>query len=119
MLARIKNTWNQLKSFPPGTRFEAFHRSQEGQPPWIAALYIVLAAVSFVVGVILAFIPGPAVVFFALSAGLVATRSVWMARWMDRMEARGRKLWASYRGWRKRRRRHHGQNGRETRPNST
>lgn len=46
-------------------------------------VYLALAAVSFVVGVVLAFVPGPAVVFFALTAALLAAQSTWIARHLD------------------------------------
>jgi hypothetical protein len=45
-----------------------------------------LALLSFAIGVVLAFIPGPAVVFFALSATLLATQSLRVARILDRTE---------------------------------
>lgn len=112
MLSEIRETWERLKDQAPGERFEWFYRRQSTKGVGVKALYLVLAAVSFGVGVILAFIPGPAVLFFALSAALVGTQSLWVARLLDRGEVKGRKAWTSLRArWRRRKRRqatHHG-----------
>lgn len=104
MFGQIKQKWNELKSLPPGTRFEAFHEQQRQRSRWVKAAYIVGALVAFAVGVLLAFIPGPAVVFFALSAALVGTQSRWVAKKLDRSELKGRELWERFQTWRNRRR---------------
>lgn len=104
MVAKIKQKWHELKVLPPGTRFEAFHEEQRHQPLWVKVAFLGGALVSFVIGVILAFIPGPAVVFFALTGALLATQSMWVARLLDRGEVKGRKLLERFKAWRKRRR---------------
>ena len=50
------------------------------------AAYAGAAVVSLAVGVVLAFVPGPAVVFFALTAALLAAQSAWLARRLDAAE---------------------------------
>jgi hypothetical protein len=98
MFSRIRAEWNELKKAEPGTRFQAFHdRQQERMPGWARPLYIGGAIVSLGVGVILAFIPGPAVLFFALSAALLAAQSAWLAKKLDRAEVATRKLWSRLR----------------------
>jgi fatty acid desaturase len=84
----LRKRWDEFRSAEPGMRFQRFHDEQgrRRSPPWIRALYIAMAAVSFVVGVVLAFIPGPAVVFFALTAALLAAQSEWIARRLDAAE---------------------------------
>jgi len=104
MLARIKQKWNELKKLEPGTRFEAFHEEQKHQSRWMKVAYLGGALVSFAIGVVLAFIPGPAVLFFALTGALLATQSRWVACFLDRSELKGRELWARFQAWRERRR---------------
>jgi hypothetical protein len=47
--------------------------------------------ISSVRHVVLVFIPGPAVVFFALTAALLGAQSRWVARQLDAAETGGRK----------------------------
>ena len=108
MFAKIKEKWNELKQLPPGTRFEAFHEEQKHKSRWVKAAYLGGALVSFAIGVLLAFIPGPAVVFFALTGALLATQSRWVAKLLDRSELKARKLWDQFQAWRKRRRESNG-----------
>ena len=56
-------------------------------------LTMLAAASCFAVGVVLAFIPGPAVVFFGLTAALSATQSRWVAERLDHAELYLRALW--------------------------
>ena len=100
----VKKSFERFKKHEPGERFGAFHREQEHRPVWVKVVFFALAFVAFAVGVVLMFIPGPAVVFFALSLALVSTQSRFIARAMDRGEVRGRKILASLRLWWRRRR---------------
>jgi len=61
-----------------------------------------LAAIAAAVGLVLVFMPGPAILFFVIAASLVATESLFVARLLDWTEVRLRKLlgWAVER-WRK------------------
>jgi hypothetical protein len=104
MLQRWKRTWRSFKSLPPGQRFqkryEQQHQKPEGRSPWRRALWLGGALVAFAVGVVLVFIPGPAVVFFGISAALLANQSKSVARSLDWLELRlralyqrARKLW--------------------------
>lgn len=88
----------------PGTRFQAFYEEQRHAPVWLRAIYIGLALVALVVGVVLAFIPGPAVLFFAIAAALTATQSAWVARVLDRVECKLRAWFTAARDWWRRRR---------------
>lgn len=56
-------------------------------------LGLVVALAAFTVGLILAFIPGPAIVFFLLSGSLLAAESRGLARLLDWGETRLRALW--------------------------
>jgi len=98
MFSRIRTQWQELKNAKAGERFQAFHdKQQETMPGWARPLYLGGAIVSLAVGVVLAFIPGPAVLFFAIAAGLLATQSAWLAKRLDRAEVATRKLWARLR----------------------
>jgi hypothetical protein len=99
MFESIKTTWNKLKKHEPGERFGAFYREQKDKPPWMKVAFIGLALLSFAAGVVFAFIPGPAVLFFALSGALVSTQSRWVAERLDQGEVWGRKAFASVRSW--------------------
>ena len=61
-----------------------------------------LAVVSIAVGIVLMFIPGPAILFFLIAGGLLAAESREVARGLDWSEVRLRRIskWARTR-WRK------------------
>lgn len=104
MVSHMKARWSELKQFPPGERFEKFHASQQHRPSWVHLTYTAAAIALLPIGVLFAFIPGPAVLFFALSAALFATQSLWLARRLDRAELAlrhaGQTLRARWRAWR-------------------
>jgi hypothetical protein len=83
----LRQRWGEFRRAEPGTRFQRFYDEQKShQRAWTRVVYLVLAFVSFAVGVVLVFIPGPAVVFFALTATLLAGQSPWCARRLDTAE---------------------------------
>ena len=103
VLQKLKSELHEFKRFPPGKRFTMFNeRHSRSQSAWVKPLLLVAAALSFVVGVVLAFIPGPAILFFAITAALVATQNHWVARQFDRFELWLRKLVRSFRDKRRR-----------------
>jgi hypothetical protein len=96
MLQRWKREWAAFKRLPPGERFQRHYEQQRRRPgsrsPWRRAAWLGAAFVAFAVGVVLMFIPGPAVVFFALAAALIANQSRRAARSLDWLELRLRAL---------------------------
>jgi hypothetical protein len=110
MLTEMKKRWKEIRKLPPGDRFEMFYekrRERDRGKPWLRVLYLGGALVAFAIGVVLAFIPGPAVVFFALSGALLATQSRKVARGLDwaevklrRVASRLRTAWRRMRGQR-------------------
>lgn len=104
MFKSLKATLKRLGKHEPGERFGAFYREQRNKPFWVKVAFFGLAFVSFAVGVVLAFIPGPAVLFFFLSGALVSTQSRYVAEKLDKLEVWGRKAFASIRGWWRRKR---------------
>ena len=99
MLTHIKDRWRELKQFAPGERFEKFHLAEQHRSHWVKFAYLGVAVALLPIGVLFAFIPGPAVLFFALSAALFATQSLWLARRLDRGELALRNAWLVIRGW--------------------
>jgi hypothetical protein len=97
MVTPLSKHWNTLRQGKPGHRFrDRYRRNQRAahRHNWAGRIVrICLAAVTFTIGVILAFIPGPAVVFFLLTGALLASDFFWMARLLDWGEVKGRKLW--------------------------
>lgn len=108
-LQRVKRQWRErwkaLRSAPAGERFERSYREQQradkGRSRAVRWLRPAFAFLSFAVGVLLAFIPGPAVLFFAISAALIASLSLRFARALDRFELWVRATWASFKAWRR------------------
>lgn len=108
MLSALREQWHKLKRLPPGERFQTFHREQEKKSAWVKVGYAALSVVLFALGVVFAFIPGPAVVFFALCAAVLAAQSAFIARWLDRGEVKGRRIAQDVRAaWQQRRARAH------------
>ena len=101
----MKDRWRELKQYPPGERFEQFHVAEQQRSRWVKLAYMGAALLLLPIGVLFAFIPGPAVLFFALSAALFATQSLWLAKRLDRGELWLRKTWVTARGWWRARRR--------------
>jgi cobalamin synthase len=105
MIGRVKAVLRQLMAWPHGRRFRNFHRTYaERCSGWTRIWLMVAALVSFLIGVVLAFIPGPAVVFFALTCALLAVLSPWAARRFDVLELYLKRYYRRFRRWRARRR---------------
>lgn len=107
MFTHIKERWSELKHYAPGERFECFYVAQQHRPRWVHFAYVGAGVALLPVGVLFAFIPGPAVVFFALSAALFATQSRRLAKQLDHTELALRRAWLSVRDWWRARRGRH------------
>jgi hypothetical protein len=103
MFSTLKKALERLKNHEPGERFGAFHREQKDRPVWVKVAFFAAAFVSLGVGVVLAFIPGPAVLFFALGGALLSTQSRFVAETLDKLEVWARRQIASFKAWRRRR----------------
>lgn len=63
---------------------------------------MVAAVVAIAIGLVLAVIPGPAVLFFLVAGILLASEWLWVARLLDWLEVRLRRVaQAARRGWRR------------------
>jgi hypothetical protein len=91
--AKARETWEEMKHDPPGKRFQRhFHRRQEkGRREGRGRHYLLVIGL-VLVGVVLMFIPGPAVVLFGLAAALLAEDSLRIAKALDWVELRIREL---------------------------
>ena len=100
MLTEVKNDLKKMKTDRPGERFSKQHkRAKENglATGWGRIICVFASFVSFVIGVVLVFFPGPAFVFFILSGVMLASQWKWVADLMDRGEVKGRKMWKNLR----------------------
>lgn len=94
MTRSLISQWQALRRGTPGRRFaERYRASRRGANratliQRIARIAIAVAAVA--IGGVLMFIPGPAILFFALAGALLATESLMVARVLDWSEVKSR-----------------------------
>jgi Ni/Co efflux regulator RcnB len=105
-LERLKQDWREFKAYKPGQRFQARYRRHHESNAQASPLRRIgswaLVVVFTAIGIVLVFIPGPAVVFFFLAAGIIATQSASAARALDSLEMPLRRaLKAASRRWRR------------------
>jgi hypothetical protein len=91
MLTKLKQQWTQLKQYPPGQRFLRRYEAQRRRAPHgpsVARRLVTfgVAAILGAIGVVLVFIPGPAVLFFLLAGAVLAEESRSTARLLDGCE---------------------------------
>jgi hypothetical protein len=90
---RARETWEEMKDDPPGERFQRhYQRRQQEETRRGRLKRWALCAGLLAVGVVLMFIPGPAVVMYALAGALLAEDSLRVARGLDWTEVRIRRL---------------------------
>src|SRR5688572_9189417 len=89
-LAHLKEEWRRFRRMPPGRRFQIHYKEQklarQSSPGFLHALPLLLVPLLVAVGVVLMFIPGPAILFFFLAAVLLTSHSPWLARILDGAE---------------------------------
>jgi hypothetical protein len=99
----LREHWEDLKRGRPGHRFqERYKRARRDEARSGIGKRVVMTVTGLVVlmiGAFFAVMPGPAIPFFLLGGALLATESRVIARAMDWIEVRGRKIVA----WGKRR----------------
>ncbi|HEY4249169.1 MAG TPA: hypothetical protein VGM64_20260 [Lacunisphaera sp.] len=105
----LKQQWQSLKRGKPGHRFRARYDAGSRVKKdasfgfkLIRLLRFVIALAAAAVGVVLVFIPGPAILFFLLAGSLLAAESLTIARFLDWIEVKLRDLfeWCQ-RQWRR------------------
>jgi hypothetical protein len=105
MFTWMRKEWRAIRDAEPGERFEKHYRRTHDVPGArkYAVLYWLGALVAFAIGVVLVFIPGPAILFFLIAAALVATQALWLARRLDRAEVALRRWGRAFKAWWRRR----------------
>ena len=92
----LRKRWREFQRGKPGRRFQVRYertRKSERRGGLLRRIMLVaLALVLFAVGIVFVAIPGPAIPFFLLSGGLLATESRGVARFMDWGEVVGRRI---------------------------
>ena len=105
MLDRLKAQWQQLQASRPGHRFrdryERHKRDRSGAKLFWRIVRVAAAAVLVCIGAFFMFVPGPAILFYALAGALLSTDSLPVAKALDWCEVKGRRLgrWGQQR-WR-------------------
>jgi hypothetical protein len=96
MLAALKGQWRGLQRSRPGRRFQNRYASAQRKrlqtPAWHHVARVAVAAVMLVAGAIFIFLPGPAILFFAVAGALLAAESLVLAQGLDWTELRLRAL---------------------------
>ena len=97
MLVALKQQWHGLQRSQPGHRFQNRYASAQRQrdqvPTWRRILQLGISLVLAAAGVVFVFIPGPAILFFALAGAMLASESRTVARALDWTELRLRSGW--------------------------
>ena len=103
MFAEWKRQWRAFRAGRPGCRFQdRYERSQKlrhSQPWYVRFLKPALALVLIAGGVVLCFIPGPGIPLMIIGAGLFADNSLVLARALDRLEVRLRRILRWVKSW--------------------
>jgi hypothetical protein len=101
VFSKLKAEWQALRRGRPGhrfqTRYTAAHR-MVGRGTLVSRIVrMVIAVACIVVGIVLMFIPGPAILFFVIAGSLLASESKFVARFLDWSELRIRSVlkWAA------------------------
>jgi hypothetical protein len=98
MWRRFKKQMADFRRSPAGERFKMHYKARQKSEKKPAAfsrvLNLILAAVSFVLGVVFSLIPGiPGFLFFLVTAALLAAESFRVAQALDFAELKARSLW--------------------------
>lgn len=106
MQFKFREQWRDFRRGRPGRRFQSRYerarKSERTTGKFQRVLIVAFALVCFALGVVFAVIPGPALPFFFLGGGLLATESRPIARFMDWGEVEIRKVVAwGRRRWRR------------------
>ena len=94
MFTRLRKQWLHMKRARPGHRFRARYehrRRQHANPLW-TPLYLMLGTVLFLLGLVLLVAPGPGFLLIFVGAAMVAEESLWVARALDALELKLRRV---------------------------
>lgn len=100
MLEKLKAEFRSIKGGDPGSRFidhyEQNKKNEGANPTWWSKFgYVAIGLVLVIVGVLLSIPPGlPGFLLWIPGLALLAARSKFLAKVLDRVEAWGRRVWA-------------------------
>ena len=88
MAFRLPKEWNVFAEGKPGRRFQDRYRAHRGKRTDLVRrlLHMLFALIAAAIGVVLVFVPGPAIVFFFIAGAFLASDWLWMARTLDWLE---------------------------------
>jgi len=94
MLHHLRKAWRELKTAPPGRRFQArYERTRDSRRGMLRKWALVAGgALLALVGVVFLPLPGPGMLIIAAGALLIAQASRVAARMLDALELRVRRL---------------------------
>lgn len=93
MLSKLKKHWQELEQYPPGERFQRRNRRRREQRKRSGrSLRVGGGLLLIVLGLMLLFVPGPGTIVALIGLALLAQESMFVARWLDWMELRGRRV---------------------------
>lgn len=94
MIEGLKRDWHRLRTGKPGDRFQGYQRAhaeaQHGK--WIRLVSLGAGVLLIAVGIIALPAPGPGWLIIGLGAALFARESVMVARALDAIEIRLRRV---------------------------
>jgi hypothetical protein len=100
---KLREMWHEFQRSQPGHRFQDYYQRRQHnrkERPWYRhVLRIILVLILILIGIVLVFLPGPAILFFLLAAGLVADRSLKVARGLDWLEMTARRGYGTVKSW--------------------
>lgn len=103
MFGNLKRQWRAFRGGKPGHRFQdRFDRNQGARPSQSLLRRLLQPAVAvalILIGIVLTFIPGPAIVFYFAGAGVLAGESRTLARALDWIELKLRKVFRWLKHW--------------------
>lgn len=96
-----REAWAHFKGGRPGDRFQAEYRRSRDQPSRPLARFgtLALGVVLIALGIVALPAPGPGWLIIGLGGGLVARQSLVVARVLDGLEVRGRRLGSGIKRW--------------------
>ncbi|WP_221030298.1 hypothetical protein [Actomonas aquatica] len=105
MRRRLHQHWQTFRAGTPGRRFRERYRRRarerkQGASQIGRVLLLAAAVLCILIAIPLMVLPGPAVVFYALAAFLIAGESIWVAILLDKTELLLRRWAERFRQWR-------------------
>ena len=100
-MSSLKETWRRFKVAEPGTRFEKQYQANQRarHAKWVRPVVILLGIAVTLIGLVALPAPGPGTLVIAAGGALLARESLWIARRLDDVEVKGRKLLGKARRW--------------------